>query len=202
MSGTKKRLNGCITISDYFPVFSAEELAGKDFFEVGQKWIEDFYAEYEDQPAPKYNVLHLREHCYIENGINMEQVLAARKKIENQKKRSNEMEEKIKRLKAHLAKLYPTLSSGEKGYWAVGESEVWPVETAADAGDAPTFKVKKLSGVWVITPATVTDRKTMVSFRLPVETIEKLKQLSKIEGKSQAVIVEDLIDASHLEKTN
>lgn len=111
------------------------------------------------------------------------------------------MEEKIKRLKAHLAKLFPTLSSGEKGYWAVGESEVWPVESAADAGDAPTFKAKKLSGVWVVTPASVTDRKTMVSFRLPAGTVEKLKYLAAAEGKSQAVIAEDLIDAFYLEKT-
>ena len=112
------------------------------------------------------------------------------------------MEQKIRNLKAHLMRLYPNLVSADKGYWAVSGSEIWPVENAADAGDAPTFKAKVLSGVWIITPATVTDRKLMASFRLPIETLEKLKELTKLEGKSQATIIEDLIDAYYLEKSN
>lgn len=74
LTGTKSKLNGCRTISDYFPVITDEELAGKDFFEVGQKRIEEFYQEYEDDPAPKNAILRLREEIYTENGVQMKEV--------------------------------------------------------------------------------------------------------------------------------
>ena len=42
------------------------------------------------------------------------------------------MEEKIKRLKEHLRKVFPTLQGGKTGFWAVGEGEIWKVENPGE----------------------------------------------------------------------
>ena len=106
------------------------------------------------------------------------------------------MEEKIKRLRQHLQKLYPTLDSGLDQKWAVGEEEIWRVEKPEDAGNfAEVFKTCKLRGVGVIEPFTFeSDIKKNFTFKFSVETADKLKQLAEIEKRSQSGELEFLIN--------
>jgi len=112
------------------------------------------------------------------------------------KKKEKTMEEKIKRLRQHLQKLYPTLDSGLDQKWAVGEEEIWRVEKPEDAGNfAEVFKTCKLRGVWVIEPFTFeSDIKKNITFKFSVETADKLKQLAEIEKRSQSGELEFLIN--------
>ena len=103
------------------------------------------------------------------------------------------MEEKIKRLKEHLRKVFPTLQGGKTGFWAVGEGEIWKAENPGEES-AAVFETEIRNGIWLVTPVTISaDTYKNVTFRFSTETAERLKVLAANDQRSQAGELEWLI---------
>lgn len=105
------------------------------------------------------------------------------------------MEEKIKRLKEYLNKMYKGMDSGSAGMWAVGQEEIWKFYTTQEIEDnVDVFTAEKRSGNWLFIPFNQSGKeKKNMTFNFSAEVLEKLKNIADHDHRSQAGELEFLI---------